>query len=744
MAEALVPVLEPLATAIAWPGSKGPSAVAAALALAAPPAPDEAGDAPWLHDDQRLTARRLVGAVKRHGGALLADPVGSGKTFVALAVANALRGQTPAAIVVPAALVPQWRRRAEECGVPIEVLSHTAVSRGRTPDARAQIVIIDESHHFRHPGTHRYANLSRALVGQRVLCVTATPVVNRLADLAHQLLLGVRDDALRGGGTVSLRGALRNGEDIPALGELIITTPLSVSMPATRARETPWDGSRDPDPPPWLSALDRLMLSPRGEVAALVRCVLLAAAASSPAALRAALGRYALLLRHAAEARRAGIAIDRRMLRQFTADAPEQLLLWEVMPAVYADTLLPIADLEKVERLRASIDLAGPDPKATTLGRLLEDGAPTLVFANAVATIPYLRDRLASAAPAWITGTRAGWRHIQVPREQVLNWFRPGAPEISPWVLLSSDVAAEGLDLQRAARVIHYDLPWTPMRLAQREGRSRRLGGRHLEVEVVKMRPPPWLERRLRVGATLQRKSLLGRRAGLEGTDSPWRWRHDLAAEWAMTKGCCGIAELEGEREELLVGLQVGADEADRGPTALAIIDGDGRWTESPAAINTFLQRIRTGPSNELASANWDRWRERLAPFVRALVRRVTEGTWAGGPQSPASRALIAKAQAAARDAARARDPAALQRAEELLQFAARGHTAGEEMLAEECLAIEDPVLPPRTNGPRRSGAVNEVRQIKIVGAIAVVPATQQARDEIAVPTASPSPAACS
>ena len=720
MAEALVPVLEPLTTALAWPPRGALTAVAAALAQAAPPAPDDDGDAPWLRADQRLTARRLVGTMKRHGGALLADPVGSGKTFVALAVARALRGESPVAVVVPAPLVPQWRRRAEECGVPVEVISHTAVSRGRSPDPGTSLVVIDESHHFRHPDTRRYAHLSRFLVGRRVLCVTATPVVNRLEDLADQLLLGVRDDALRGGGTISLRRALRNGESIPTLGELVVATPTPTLMPVRNERETRWDGAQHPDTPSWVSALDRLMLSPRGAIAALVRCVLLSAAASSPAALRAALGRYALLLRHAGEAQRAGMPIDRRMIRQFTAEAPEQLLLWELLPVVAGGSPLPLDDLEGVERLRATIDLTDPDPKAATLSRLLSDGTPTLVFANAVATVPYLRDRLIGVAPAWITGVRAGWRHIHVPREQVLDWFRPGAPEVSPWVLLSSDVAAEGLDLQRAARVVHYDLPWTPMRLAQREGRSRRLGGHHTEVEVITLRPPPWLERRLRIGATLQRKALLGRRVGLEGDDSPWRWRHDLAAEWASGVGTWGVAAMSGEREELLVGLQVGPDDMGAWPTALVIIDADGGWTESGLAVGAFLTRVRSGSPTKLEYADQERWRARIAPFARVLLRRVTESAWAGGPQTPESRALIARAQAFVGQAGRARDATALRRAEELLQFAARGHTAGEELLVEELVAADDPTLARQEIGPLTTGA--GIRTIKVLGAIAVAP----------------------
>ena len=341
VAEALVPVLDPLRIALRWPARAPALAVAAALAQGAPPAPSPDGDAPWLRPEQRVTARRLVGVIRRHGGALLADPVGSGKTFVALAVATALRGSASVAVVVPAPLVPQWRRRAQACGVPVEVLSHVAVSRGRLPTPATQIVLIDESHHFRHPDTQRYDHLARFLVSRKMLCITATPVVNRLEDLVHQLLLGVRDDALRSAGTLSLRRSLRAGDAPPTLGQLVIASPACDSLPARREIITRWGGTLDPDAPAWLPMLDALVLSPRGEIAALVRCVLLGAAASSPAALRAALGRYALLLRHGLEAQRAGRPIDRNLIRRFTAEAPDQLLLWEMFPGGASPEALP-------------------------------------------------------------------------------------------------------------------------------------------------------------------------------------------------------------------------------------------------------------------------------------------------------------------------------------------------------------------------------------------------------------------
>jgi hypothetical protein len=714
VAESLCGVQEPATLALDRPGEAAARAVAAALACAAAPPPAARGDAVWLRPGQRGTARRLVGVIERHGGALLADPVGSGKTFIALAVASVLGPEGSAAAIVPAPLVEQWQRRAAECGVPLEVLSHTAVSLGGLPAATTRLVIVDECHHFRHPATHRYRNLARFLVGRWMLGLSATPLVNRLDDLAHQLLLGIRDDALRSSGTPSLRQAMAKARIPAALGELIVTTPLPTEMPARREHRTPWSAGPDVAPPGWLTDLDALAISTRGGIAALIRCVLMTAAASSPAALRSALGRYAALLRHSRDAKAAGVPLDRAALRRFTADAPEQLLLWELFPGSDGPDALPLQDLARVERLRSAIDLSLLDPKVETLRSLLADGRPTLVFCNAVATVPYLRDRLVDLVPAWITGSRAGWRHVTVPRPQVLSWFRPGSPEVTPRVLLASDVAAEGLDLQRAQRVVHYDLPWTAMRLAQREGRSRRLGGAHAEVDVVRFEPPGWIERRLRIGAALRRKHLLGRRAGFDGEDSPWRWRHDLCAAWEGRPAAPGIAAVRGSADRLLVGVQ-----AEDAPVRLAVIDAGGRWTEAPRSVRAILDRIEDAePADGL---DWDLWKSRLVPFARAVLRDAGGGRWRAAPNRAAARGLIVRLQALVRRATRARDHVALERLEPLLAFVARGHTAGEEAILDEWAALDDAALVRNGNGLPELREAVVVSSIRIVGAIAEV-----------------------
>ena len=49
-------------------------------------------------------------------------------------------------------------------------------------------------------------------------------------------------------------------------------------------------------------------------------------------------------------------------------------------------------------------------------------------------------------------------------------------------ILVTTDVLAEGVNLQQCRNIINYDLPWNPMRLVQRHGRIDRIGSRHTDV----------------------------------------------------------------------------------------------------------------------------------------------------------------------------------------------------------------------------------------------------------------------
>ena len=219
LSEQLVAVAEPLTVALEPAAQAAPRAVIASATRALldlPPVAETPVAWPaWLAPHQVPAAERLTAIIERHGGALLADEVGLGKSYVALAVA--LQYKEPFSLVVPAVLVPQWRALLDRYGVlDTPIITHEALSiRIVRPSGRqtGDLVVIDEAHRFRNPVTNRYRALARLVVGSRVLLVTATPVHNRLADLLHLLRLFLRDHALAALGVPSLRSAAHDRVD---------------------------------------------------------------------------------------------------------------------------------------------------------------------------------------------------------------------------------------------------------------------------------------------------------------------------------------------------------------------------------------------------------------------------------------------------------------------------------------------------------------------------------------------------
>jgi superfamily II DNA or RNA helicase len=658
-------------------------------------APDEDADSPprWLRPEQVRSFRQLLHAIRWHGGALLADPVGSGKTYVALAVAAVLGRGKPVACLVPATLVEQWKSTARGLGIDIVTASHQSVSRGRLPARDRGFVIIDEAHHFRNPTTWRYGNAAPWLVGRPLLLVTATPVVNRLQDLLHQLLLGIRDDALAADGVASLKATLGRGCGSPALGRLVIEASLPPGLrPERRVAATEPDEAECRAAEASLAAIDRLRLSRVPGTEALVRSVLRRAAASSPAALAGALRRYRNLLLHARDAAAAGRPLERAMLRRFAGELEDQLVWWELMPAADDPHDLQLDDLERIdESLRGAI--AGEqqaDPKVERLRSIVGDGRPTLVFTSRRETVRYLRDRLGPPSPAWCTGTRAGVGHCPMPCAGVLSWFQQGEREGVPLLsrlLLVTDVAAEGLDLQRACRVIHYDLPWTPMRMEQREGRAVRLGSRHKEVEVVAFTPPEPMERALRITQALASKATLAGVAGLgDRGRGLWRWRADLAEAYRSGDAVSGTAVVPSEPAGVLAGFELhgaGPGGEHRLASTLAWIEPGGAWTEEERIVRA---RLDTAARSGFAEPAPNRLREAL-PLIGAAIRSrlgLARGSrWTLPASDPVAHRVSLRLHQCVREAARRRDLAALGSLERALGFVGRGHTAGESLLLE-------------------------------------------------------------
>ncbi len=700
------------------------------MAQALAPAEHEAEAPDWLLPEQVQPYRRALAALDRHGGALLADPVGSGKTWVGLAVARSAGAASNAVAIVPASLVAQWEATARRVGMSLTAVSHEAVSRGRLPDSRSQIVLVDEAHRFRNPATRRYPALARWLVGRRALLLTATPVVNRLEDLAHQLLLTIRDDALVARGCPSLLRAMREGKAPAALGELVLCraapanrpTALTrrVTLPLTRAERALLDG------------LDALRLSSETGLAALIRMVFWRALASSPGAFAAALQRYRRLLHHAGTADR---PVSRAAIHRFTGADPEQLLLWALLPDVMGSADLCPEDAEPLLALetdaRRHADMI--DARSAVLRAVLADGTPTVVFTTSRDTLGWLRGRLADLKPAWVTGDGSGIGSARMARSMVLGHFQPVAAGAQvgaamnggshgqknhgsyngPSLLLATDVAAEGLDLQRAERIVHYDLPWTSVRLDQRAGRALRLGAVRDTVEILEFAPAAELDTRLGQLPRLAAKRKLGALAGLD-QNGHWlyRWRSDLAADAGGSEAIRGMAVVQGDEPGWLVGLAIDLvlrdGDMQRAPATLLWIDSAGAVWEEPSLCAARLEAVRGLDGVPPSAADRVLAVQLLAPLVRARLRAAHGDQWrvqAADERHRLTRRLRGIAARAAQD----RDRARLALAGRALEWLMGGLTAGELELAHALASKPDQrilrELPRLMARPRTPGA---------------------------------------
>src|SRR5437867_4013743 len=128
LSEHLETPAEPLALLLSAEATAAPAAVAARAARALLDLPEVSADAPpWLTPHQRPAAERLTAIIARHGGALLADAVGLGKSYVALAVARMLGDAFT--LVVPAVLADQWRALESRLAFEAPILTHESLSR---------------------------------------------------------------------------------------------------------------------------------------------------------------------------------------------------------------------------------------------------------------------------------------------------------------------------------------------------------------------------------------------------------------------------------------------------------------------------------------------------------------------------------------------------------------------------------------------------------------------------------------
>lgn len=174
---------------------------------------------PILAQYQKEGYQALMKIARQFRGAFLCDGVGLGKTFIGLMVLERLieHDRKRVALFVPkAARKPVWEAALEKylpnisgAFANLEIFNHTDLNRAsaqkRLEDVkeRADVIVIDEAHHFRNPGIQgrgmrrpsRYRRLHEISEGKTLFMLTATPVNNRLTDLQHMIELFTHREA---------------------------------------------------------------------------------------------------------------------------------------------------------------------------------------------------------------------------------------------------------------------------------------------------------------------------------------------------------------------------------------------------------------------------------------------------------------------------------------------------------------------------------------------------------------------
>jgi superfamily II DNA or RNA helicase len=428
---------------------------------------------------------------------MLADEVGLGKTIAAILTACELKARglvKKMLFVVPKSLVYKWvRELSERFEIDVEILDSNYVRMNPRPfereefcyvssmdylkqdhvirlfdNASIDVVVVDEAHKLT-PGTERY-DLGKKLSEKAgfMFFLTATP--HRGSDEEYLERMRLLDPYILDTASASSLVIRNLKEDVVDIEGREVFPPRSsrtVSVNLT-SEELKLHRMIDEYVGELLqNARDRRQLNATRFVGTILR----KRASSSPRALRESLHRRLMKLRLIGDfeesIRRMGEAEEEFDEREY--EEAEDSLIGLTVEGVRGERDRIMSILEELDKLD------GKDSKLEQLVSFIEEAkkgdpeAKIVIFTEYRDTAYYLHERLSEKY-------RVGLIHGLMPneeRQRELDRFRP--PE-GYEIMVGTDAAGEGIDMQFANIEINYDLPWNPNRLEQRMGRIHRIG----------------------------------------------------------------------------------------------------------------------------------------------------------------------------------------------------------------------------------------------------------------------------
>ena len=450
------------------------------------------------------------------GRGLLCDEVGLGKTIEAGLVLKEylLRGLVSRVLILtPPALVEQWREElATKFRLDDFVTSSDPEFRALGPQAWAtfphvvaslatarraehrqeitqivyDLIIVDEAHHLKNRASVSWKFVN-ALQKKYILLLTATPVQNDLDEL-YNLITILKPGQLKTPRQFRQQFVVQGDPRLPKnrgrLRELLADvmvrharSQVSVSLPPRHAHTI------------------RLTLSPDeralyDDVSTFVREQIGASASEPGDEAEESPGGEPVLSR--SPERSEGTVEGLTSAQKFTL----QMIQREIGSSSWAaaPTLQKLADRNEMRPYRAQL-LAWADramqveswAKADALEKLLlpmvgrvgnSPNGKVIIFTHFYATLERLVERLRALGVDFVL-YHGGLSLAQ--KDEAIRRF-----EQSAGVLLSTEAAGEGRNLQFCRTMVNFDLPWNPMRIEQRVGRIHRIGQTH-EVDIFNL-----------------------------------------------------------------------------------------------------------------------------------------------------------------------------------------------------------------------------------------------------------------
>lgn len=422
---------------------------------------------------QHLALQSSLNTLDQYPGFLIADDTGFGKTHEALAVARRLN--QPITVFAPKHLLTKWHREAKRWNLTITAKSHAYLSRNRrgVPLPPNSTIIADEAHHFINPTTNRYQSLAITALGNTLLLLSATPLQNQPRDLLHLLALVSPECHFAAHQPLNPRYLAYAANHLSISRKRPSTRPLH-TLTHTRSIHTTT-----------IHQLTQQLCLPH-EPYQLFYALLLKRNLSSNAALKESAKRLIRYLHELDEAQSQNRTLPRTT---FDTDFPHgQRAFTFLLPP--APTPSPHHDLKAraktAEHLLDQLDTT--EPSAAILHNATK---PVTAFTCYKATANTLFHQLQHHHHTIL------WTGDQIT-SNLLGPLQHHQLPTTNHILICTDVANCGVDLDHTKTLVHLDLPWNPNTTKQREGRITR-GLSQSPATIITIQPDAYTEQELRI-----------------------------------------------------------------------------------------------------------------------------------------------------------------------------------------------------------------------------------------------------